>query len=125
VSSKCKECEILIDAMFFCCKSLYSVSVANCTGTKSSSLTRSDTICIDFSIFLPLGLFLLGRGVSGAEISPKFDLKNVISTYTKDFSGRNWPKFARFQRKINPIRQIFMIYKDSEFFFYYYIAKSD
>jgi hypothetical protein len=29
VSSKCKECEILIDAMFFRCKSLYSVSVAN------------------------------------------------------------------------------------------------
>jgi hypothetical protein len=89
VSSKCRECQILIDAMFFCCKSLYSVSVANCTGTKSSSLTRSDTICVDFSLFLSLGLFLLGRGVWEGEISPKFDLKNMISTYTKDFSWRN------------------------------------
>jgi len=109
VSSKCKECQILIDAMFFCCKSLYSVSVANCTGTKSSSLTRSATICIDFSLSLS-GSFSFGEGgFGGGEISRKFDLKNMISTYTKDFSWRNWSKFARFQRKINPIRQIFMI----------------
>jgi hypothetical protein len=43
------------------------------------------------------------------EISPKFDLKNLILTYTKDFSGKKWPKFARFQRIINPNCQILMI----------------
>jgi hypothetical protein len=74
VSSKCKECQILIGAMFFCCKSLYSVSVANCTGTKSSSLTRSDTICIDFWISLS-GSFSFGEGGNFAKIRPeKYDI---------------------------------------------------
>ncbi len=43
------------------------------------------------------------------EISPKFDLRNLILTYTKDFSCKKWPKFARFQRIINPNRQILII----------------
>jgi len=34
-------------------------------------------------------------------------------------------QIRQISKKKNPIRQIFMIYKDSEFFFYYYVAKSD
>jgi hypothetical protein len=30
------------------------------------------------------------------EFSPKFDLKNVILTYAKDFSWKKWLKFTRF-----------------------------
>jgi hypothetical protein len=45
------------------------------------------------------------------EISPKFNLKNMISTYTKDFPWKNWPKFARFwgekKEKEFPDHQIF------------------
>jgi len=43
------------------------------------------------------------------EISPDFYLKNIISTYAKDFSWKKWIKFTRFQRKTNPNRQAFMI----------------
>jgi len=43
------------------------------------------------------------------EFLPKFDLKNVISTYAKDFSWEKLPKFARFQKEKIPNRQIFMI----------------
>jgi hypothetical protein len=42
--------------------------------------------------FLPV-IFLMG---GGAEISSNFDLENMISTYTKDFPLKKWPKFARF-----------------------------
>jgi len=31
------------------------------------------------------------------EISSNFDFKNMISTYSKDFPWKKWPKFARFQ----------------------------
>ncbi len=31
------------------------------------------------------------------EISPKFGFKSLILTYSKYFSGKKWPKFARFQ----------------------------
>jgi hypothetical protein len=85
--------------MFFCCKSLYSVSVANCTGTKSSSLTRSDTICIDFSIFLPLGLFLLGRGVSGAEISPKIRPEKCDFNLYKGFLREKLAQIRQISKK--------------------------
>jgi hypothetical protein len=37
---------------------------------------------------------------------PNFDLKNMISTYTKDFP---WRKLARFRKKKFPDRQIFNI----------------
>ncbi len=30
------------------------------------------------------------------EFSPNFDLKNMISTYSKNFLWKKWPKFARF-----------------------------
>jgi hypothetical protein len=43
------------------------------------------------------------------EISPNFYLKNIISTYAKDFSWKKWIKFTRFQRKTNPNWQAFMI----------------
>jgi hypothetical protein len=34
------------------------------------------------------------------KFSPNLnDLKNMIVTYTKDFSVKKWTKFARFQRK--------------------------
>jgi hypothetical protein len=29
----------------------------------------------------------------------QFRCKNTISTYTKDFPWKKWPKFARFQKK--------------------------
>jgi hypothetical protein len=35
-------------------------------------------------------IFLTGK------ILPNFDLKNMISTYTKDFSSKQSAKFARF-----------------------------
>jgi hypothetical protein len=31
------------------------------------------------------------------EFSPNFDLKNMISTYIKDFSWQKMPKFADFE----------------------------
>jgi hypothetical protein len=31
------------------------------------------------------------------EFSPNFDLKNMISTYTKEFSWEKWLQFARFR----------------------------
>jgi hypothetical protein len=31
------------------------------------------------------------------EISPNFDLKNMISNYTKGFPWKKWPNLARFQ----------------------------
>jgi hypothetical protein len=31
------------------------------------------------------------------EISPNFDLKNMISNYTKGFPRKKWPNLARFQ----------------------------
>jgi hypothetical protein len=31
------------------------------------------------------------------ELSPDFDLKNIILTYTKHFSWKKWPKFTRFR----------------------------
>ncbi len=31
------------------------------------------------------------------EILPNFDLKNMISTYSKDSPWKKWPKFANFQ----------------------------
>ncbi len=31
------------------------------------------------------------------ELSPDFDLKNIILTYTKGFSWKKWSKFARFR----------------------------
>jgi len=45
------------------------------------------------------------------EISPNFNLKNMMSTIAKDVSWeKKWPKFARFQRKTkNPNHQIFVI----------------
>jgi hypothetical protein len=33
------------------------------------------------------------------EISPDFYLKNIISTYAKDFSRKKWIKFSRFKEK--------------------------
>ncbi len=33
------------------------------------------------------------------EISQNFNLKNMISSCTNDFSLKNWPEFARFQRR--------------------------
>jgi hypothetical protein len=33
------------------------------------------------------------------EILPNFDLKNMISSYTKDFPWKKWPKFVRFPIK--------------------------
>ncbi len=43
------------------------------------------------------------------EFLPKFDLKNMISTYAKDFSWKILPKFAIFQKEKIPNCQIFMI----------------
>jgi hypothetical protein len=33
------------------------------------------------------------------EFWPNFELRNMISTYTKDLLWEKWPKFARFQIK--------------------------
>jgi len=42
------------------------------------------------------------------EFPSNFYLKNMISTYTKDFFvGKKWPKYATFQRKEIPNRHIF------------------
>jgi hypothetical protein len=38
-------------------------------------------------------MFFLG------EISPNFDLKNMILAQTQDFPWKKWPKFARFPKK--------------------------
>ncbi len=40
------------------------------------------------------------------EFLPNFDLKNMISTYTKDLLWEKWPKFARFQIKKLQIARI-------------------
>jgi hypothetical protein len=36
------------------------------------------------------------------KFSPNFDLKNMITTYTKEFSQEKWPKFARFLNNFFP-----------------------
>jgi hypothetical protein len=33
------------------------------------------------------------------EISPNFDLKNMILSYTNEFPWKKWPKFARFPKR--------------------------
>jgi hypothetical protein len=33
------------------------------------------------------------------EISPNFNLEKMISTYTRNFPWKKWPKFARFPKK--------------------------
>jgi hypothetical protein len=38
-------------------------------------------------------------GFFWGEILPNFDLRNMISTYAKDFPWKKWPKFARFPIK--------------------------
>jgi hypothetical protein len=42
------------------------------------------------------------------EISSNFDLKNMISNLAKDFSGKKWPKFARYWILKIPNRQSLM-----------------
>jgi hypothetical protein len=37
-----------------------------------------------------------------AKVLPNFDLKNMIRAYIKYFSGKKWPKSARFQGKKIP-----------------------
>jgi len=48
---------------------------------------------LDFKNLCPSVFFFFG------EILPNFDLKNMISTYTKDFPPKKWPKFIRFPIK--------------------------
>jgi hypothetical protein len=55
-------------------------------------------------------IVLLSNDSLTGKFSPSFDLKNMISTYTKHFSRKKKPKFARFRRKKkkkNPNRQFF------------------
>ncbi len=54
-------------------------------------------------------LLLVHSGYFTGEFLPKFDLKNMISAYAKDFSWKILPKFARFQKEKIQNRQIFMI----------------
>jgi hypothetical protein len=37
------------------------------------------------------GFFVIGK------FSPNFDIKNIILTYTEDFSWKKWPKFVKFE----------------------------
>ncbi len=46
--------------------------------------------------------------VFGGEISPNFDLKNMISTFTKDFSMQKRAQIHQISKK-NQNRQIFMM----------------
>jgi len=48
---------------------------------------------------LQTSVFVLG------EILPNLELKNIISTYTKNFPEKNWPKFARFPKRKFPNRE--------------------
>jgi hypothetical protein len=41
----------------------------------------------------------LGSGSQFEKVSPNFDLKNVISTYTMDFPWENSPNSKDFRRK--------------------------
>jgi hypothetical protein len=41
----------------------------------------------------------LGSGSQFGKVSPNFDLKNVISTYTMDFPWENSPNSKDFRRK--------------------------
>jgi len=40
-------------------------------------------------------LSITGSVFFWGQISPDFDLKNMISTYTKDFPWEKWAKFAK------------------------------
>jgi hypothetical protein len=51
------------------------------------------SIELHFQIYLASSVCFFGK------ISPNFDLKNMISTYTEDFPWKKWPKFARFSNK--------------------------
>jgi hypothetical protein len=48
--------------------------------------------CFTFRLISSLSDFFTGK------LSPDFDLKNIILTYTTDFSWKKWPKFARFRK---------------------------
>ncbi len=47
------------------------------------------------------GFLLVHSDYFTGEFLPKFDLKNMLSTYAKDFSWKILPKFARFQKEKN------------------------
>jgi len=41
------------------------------------------------------------------KLLPNFDLKNMISIYTKDFAWEKWPKFRRFGiKKFQPVSYV-------------------
>jgi len=61
-----------------------------------------------FSMCLSVKFFFKKKTSGG--ITPNFDLKNVISTYTKEFYlKKNGPNSSNFEGKKIPNRQIFMI----------------
>jgi hypothetical protein len=51
----------------------------------------------------------LASGSQFGKISPNFDLKNMISTYTMDFPWENGPNLTDFLRKKIQVHQIFMV----------------
>ncbi len=61
------------------------------------------------------------------EFPSHFNLKNMISTNTKDFSWEKWHKFARFQRKKFQISRFWCFVQEGSqeyrknFFFYFHI----
>jgi len=63
------------------------------------------------------------------DFSPNPYLKNMISTYTKDFPWKKWPKFIRFWKKKSTYHQIFILvpvgsqkYRIFKIFSYFHIS---
>ncbi len=95
-------------------------------------LTSKVFFCNSFLVWTSFGsnpvLFVL------AKISPNFDLKNMTSTYTKEFPWKkNGPNSSDLEKKQLPNRQIFLmisssrqprIQKDSDFFLFSYLLCS-
>jgi len=61
------------------------------------------------------------------EILSNFDLKNMITTYAKDFPWKKWPNLIRFQKKKFSNPQIFIVpigiqkYRRIMIFLYFHI----
>ncbi len=80
------------------------IKVATQEGQKLTWLVLIDKLTLPQCVFC---FFCCG---GGCEISPNFDLKNMISTYTKDFiCGKKMEQIRQILEKKIPNRQIFMI----------------
>jgi hypothetical protein len=66
---------------------------------KEKTLLQTKSVLGEPSTTIQQGYLRFGTSVFFiGEFSQKFNLKNVMSTNTKDFSWEKWSKFAKFRK---------------------------